>query len=128
MPSPHLAFFAFGYSFASTEVDMKRRTDSERRALVEEWRGSGVAAVEFCNRHGISRESLKRWKNRPGVGSGEIFMPVKVVESFDVPASNSCVIRVGEQVLIECREHTNERSLVKAIRAAVAACGPISVR
>ena len=107
---------------------MKQRTDAERKALVEEWRESSETAVEFCTRHGISRESLKRWKNRPGVGSGEIFMPVKVVESSDGPVANSCVIRVGEQVLIECGERTNERSLVKAIRAAVAACGPISER
>lgn len=65
---------------------------------------------------------------RPGVGSGEMFMPVAVVERIDNLTSKPCVIRVGEQVLIECGEHTNERSLAKAIRAAVAACGPISER
>ena len=32
---------------------MKQRTDTERRALVDEWQASGETAVEFCNRHGI---------------------------------------------------------------------------
>ncbi len=107
---------------------MKQRTDAERRALVQEWRASRDTAADFCNQHGISRESLKRWQHRPGVGSGEIFMPVAVVESIDNLTSKPCAIRVGEQVFIECGEHTSERNLAKAIRAAVVACGPISER
>ncbi len=47
---------------------MKQKTDEERRVLVEEWRSSGETISRFCRRKGISRESLMRWKRRPGVG------------------------------------------------------------
>ena len=74
MPSPHLAVLLWGCSVASTEVDVKQRTDAERRALVEAWRASEETAESFCERHGISRESLKRWRHRPGVGAGEYLL------------------------------------------------------
>ena len=59
---PHLAIFQRGYSVASTELDVKQRTDAERRAVVKAWGVSGETAEAFCRRHGISRESLKRWR------------------------------------------------------------------
>lgn len=93
--------------------------------MVEAWQVSGETVEAFCKRQGISRESLKRWRHRRGVGTGEAFMPVAVIRSPTAPATSPCVVLVGERIRIECGEHTDEGNLAKAIRAAVAACGQI---
>jgi len=116
-------------SVASTEVDVKQRTDKERREVVEAWRRSGETIERFCRHNAISPESLKRWRHRPGVlGTSASFLPVAVVQNYSKAYGNPCLIKVGDLVLIECGERTGEEILTKAIRAAVAACGPNSAR
>jgi hypothetical protein len=108
---------------------MKQKTDKERRALVEEWKSSFETMAGFCRRKGISTESLKRWKRRVGVGVPPSFLPVAVVGAMPVATDEEpCRILVGGRFIVECRERSSERIVEKALRAAVAACGPISVR
>ena len=108
---------------------MKQKTDKERRALVEEWETSVETLAGFCRRKGISTESLKRWKRRVGVRMPPSFLPVAVVGELAVAAEEEpCRILVGGRFIVECRERSSERSVEKALRAAVAACGPISAR
>lgn len=108
---------------------MRQRTDAERRAVVEAWRVSGQTIEQFCRGNGISPESLMRWRNRPGVlGIGDAFLPVAVVSGTEATRGELCLIRVGDLVFIECGEHTDDRALTKAIRVAVATCGPNSGR
>lgn len=104
---------------------MKQRTDEERRAVVAAWQASGETAEIFCKQQGISYESLKRWRYRPGVSAVESFLPVALVPSAGASARSSSQVMISEQTRIECNEHTDEVTLAKAIRAAVAACGRI---
>jgi len=93
--------------------------------VVEAWQASGQTIEQFCRGNGISPESLMRWRHRPGVlGTGDAFLPVAVVSGIEAARCESCMLRVGDLVFIECGERTDERALAKAIRAAVAACGP----
>jgi transposase-like protein len=114
-------------SVASTEVDVKQRTDEERRAVVEEWKVSGETIESFCKRQGISRDSLARWRHSAWTGM-EPFLPVAVAQGSTNAATSVCEVLVGEHVRIECSERTSEQNLAKAIRAAVTACGPTLVR
>jgi hypothetical protein len=38
------------------------RDESERRAEVLRWRSSGLSATRYCATHGISLQSLRRWR------------------------------------------------------------------
>jgi hypothetical protein len=53
------------------------------------------------------------------------FLPVAVVGVGPIlPDEEPCRILVGGLFVVECRERSGERSIEKALRAAVAACGP----
>jgi transposase-like protein len=102
---------------------VKQRTDEERRALLAAWRASGDTAKSFCRQHGISYESMNRWRRRPGVGATQSFLPVALRPDKNASARSSCEIVISEQVRIECYANTDTVALEKAIRAAVTACG-----
>jgi hypothetical protein len=38
------------------------RDESERRAEVARWHASGQTAAAYCASHGVSEESLRRWR------------------------------------------------------------------
>ena len=108
---------------------MKQKTDKERLAMVEEWQASAETMAEFCRQKRISTESLKRWKRRMGVGVPPSFLPVAIVGDMAVSCEEEpCRILVGGRFIVECRERSSERSVEKALRAAVAACGLMSAR
>jgi hypothetical protein len=49
-----------------------RRSRDEGRALVEQWRESGLRPAEFCRTRGIAEHRLHYWKRRlQGDGEGE---------------------------------------------------------
>ena len=57
------------------------------------------------------------------------FLAVAVAGGMAVVTEEEpCRILVGGRFIVECRERSSERSVEKALRAAVAACGPISAR
>lgn len=105
-----------------------RRNEEERRKLVGEWKQSGTGIATFCEENGISRSAFKRWQAELGNGDGadERFLPV-VVRAVPAQGISPCRIRVGP-VVIECEDGTSGHAVEMAIRAAVAACGPMSVR
>jgi hypothetical protein len=39
------------------------RDESERRDEVARWRASGQSAAAYCASHGMSEQSLRRWRN-----------------------------------------------------------------
>lgn len=45
---------------------MVKRTDEERRALLEEWRGSGMNTAAWCKGKGICLSTFNLWKRRYG--------------------------------------------------------------
>jgi hypothetical protein len=110
---------------------MERRSIAERRALVEEWQASGESIRAFCARKRLSFDSFKRWKRADfrDEETPAVFLPVAVKAYASCKSiSAACTIWVGDRVTIECDETTNLKALELAIRAAVAACGPISIR
>jgi hypothetical protein len=110
---------------------MERRSIAERRAIIEEWRASGESIKAFCARKKLSFDSFKRWK-RSDLGDMEtpaVFLPVAVKAYANYkPISEICTIKIRDIITIECDETTNVKALEQAIRAAVTACGPISMR
>ena len=42
----------------------KRRTAAEWRAIVEAFEASGVSALAFCQREGLSRAAFTRWRQQ----------------------------------------------------------------
>jgi len=107
-------------------VKQVRRNEEERRRLVGEWRESGTSIATFCEGNGISSSSFKRWLAELGRGCDVegSFLPV-VVRTDVVQEGAPCKIRVGGFVVIECDGRTNGQAVETAIRAAVAACGPM---
>ena len=103
-----------------------RRNEEERRRLVSEWRESGTSIATFCEGNGISSSSFKRWQAEFGKGCDveESFLPV-VVRTDVAQGGVPCKIRIGGFVVIECDGETSGQAVETAIRAAVAACGPM---
>jgi transposase-like protein len=103
-----------------------RHSEEERRRIVGEWRHSGQGIIEFCESQGIAYRSFKRWQAEQGelADSGGAFLPVLVSPG---PARHAapCRIRVGDVVVIECESESSAIAVETAIRAAVAACGPM---
>ena len=64
----------------------KRRTADEGRALVEEFRASGVNTEEFLRKKKICRSTLERWLARFPPGSESPFLPVTISPEFSCPA------------------------------------------
>lgn len=57
------------------------RVESERRAEVARWRTSGQSAAAYCASHGISGESLRRWRKefeRPRSSTAPAFVRVEL--------------------------------------------------
>jgi hypothetical protein len=52
-------------------VRRRRRGATAWRALLERFEASGLTAVQFCEREGISSKSLYRWRSRLS-GAGEL--------------------------------------------------------
>jgi len=103
-----------------------RHNEEERRRILGEWRHSGQDIVAFCQSHGIPHRSFKRWQAEQGdrPEGGEAFLPV-LIGPGSISCALPCRIRVGEVVVIECGPETSGAAVETAIRAAVAACGPM---
>jgi hypothetical protein len=107
-------------------VKQVRHCEEERRQIVSEWRQSGQGIMAFCEARGIPYRSFKRWQAEQGEGSesSEAFLPVLFSPKVR-GREGSCRIRVGDFVVIECDDGTSVVAVETAIRAAVAACGPM---
>lgn len=106
-----------------------RRNLAERAALLEEWRLSGETIRAFCERNELSFDSFKRWKRKAQEITEEQmrFLPVVIgTERKESRHDAPCRIMIGGAVVVECGEQTSQEALERAIRAAVAVCGPTS--
>jgi hypothetical protein len=107
------------------------RTAAQGRALVEQWRQSGLSVSEFCRRHAVGAHVLRYWLSRtaePGgtAATGEAFYVVSApgAESAEIgAASMSGRDRAGGAVIVVLPAVTPEqlmrtlRGLLEEVRA-----------
>jgi hypothetical protein len=55
----------------------KHRSEAERRQEVARWRASGLSVMSYCSAHGMSAESLRRWREEAD-GRGAVRAPAFV--------------------------------------------------
>ena len=70
------------------------RDESERRAEVLRWRASGLSATRYCAAHGVSLQSLRRWRKEVDgePAHGPRFVRVEVVRR---PSKAGLTVAVG---------------------------------
>jgi transposase-like protein len=99
------------------------RSAAQGRALVEQWRQSGLSVSEFCRRQGVGAHVLRYWLLRdakPGLtaATGDAFYVVSApsAESTEsAPASMGLGSRAGGAVVIVLPTTTSEQ-LVRTLR------------
>lgn len=64
----------------------RRRTREHWRRLVEDWPGSGLTQVQFCERHRISVASLHRWR--------EVFRQDSGIDAVEADAQADGLVRL----------------------------------
>jgi len=107
---------------------MKRHSTKEQIDLITAWQSSGESIEAFCRRHTISVSSFMRWKRTVPVetDTAERFLPVTISDRRnDEVTGQSCRIRVGEYITIDCDERSDPRAIERALSAAVRVCGLI---
>jgi transposase-like protein len=84
---------------------MRRYSESERRQIVRDFERSGLSAVEFCRRRGVSTVTLGQWRKRFAGGAraaeraGASWLPVVITGGEGVPSpAKRCayVMSVGD--------------------------------
>ena len=79
-----------------------RRSESEWRALLEQWRSSGQGLREFCREQQIQISSFQRWRARlastPVAGEFVSVTPAQtpaspIPWSFELVLPNGCMLR-----------------------------------
>lgn len=68
----------------------KIRTESEKRALVRDWRCSGLSAKEFGSRRRVSESSLHRW--HAALGSAVSSCSDAVPSAVETPSGRFVVV------------------------------------
>ena len=71
------------------------RDESERRAEVSRWHASGESVAAYCARHGMSEESLRRWRKEAERGSSTAPPKFLRVEMVRRPAQAGLTLEVG---------------------------------
>jgi len=94
------------------------------RALVEAWRGSGLAPAEFARRQGVSAQLLRYWRLRfpEATGFTEIPAPTTAAISRSTGDPPTMVVEVGPL----CRVHVKagfDPALLRAVVAALSYAG-----
>jgi len=95
---------------------MRRRTAEERRAIVAEYRSSGLTQEAFARRHRIPVGTLRSWIYRDE-DVQEARQDRFVEISGPVAAGPEIVLRVGEQVVLELAELPAPEYVVELVRA-----------
>ena len=105
----------------STMVRRPRRTATEWRAEVGQWKASGLSAPEYAAQHGLHAGTLQCWGSKLGLSGGsdrrrrpvgkrgrgaarpEVFLPVVVTDEGPRSASRTQGCLQAEIVLISGR-------------------------
>ena len=88
---------------------MARRSVEEKRRLLAAWEASGLGKAAFARKHGLSPNSLYRWKKALGPAG---FVEVQVAR---VPAA--LVVHVRDHVRIEVPADFDARALRRLVDA-----------
>ena len=94
---------------------MKRRTPEERRAIVAEYRKSGLTQEAFARRRRIPVGTLRSWIYRHDAQGARQDRFIEI--SGPVTAGPEIVLRVGEQVALELTELPSPEYVAELLRA-----------
>jgi len=83
---------------------MRRRTAEERRAIVTEFRGSGLTQETFARRRRISVGTLRSWIYRDDEVEERREERFVEISGAAVVAGPEVVLRIGDQVVVELGE------------------------
>ena len=84
----------------------QRRSDEEKRSLLEAWRASGLSAREFSRREGLQQTSLWRWNRAPGQVAVEARKPKTSITFAPVHVAMAAKSRLlEERVVVEVVVH-----------------------
>ena len=72
------------------------RDESERRQEVARWRASGQSVAAYCASHGMSEESLRRWRKEVERRSSSRAVEFVRVEVARRPAVRVLTLEVGQ--------------------------------
>lgn len=96
-----------------------RRTERQWRELVAAWKASGKSKQAWCGEHGVSYESLRRWKKRLRQSDGNPPLVQLLREPIVLPAETPLRIRVTREGELEITGAISEeiiRSLLRFMR------------
>jgi transposase-like protein len=82
------------------ENPSKRRSRKERRAIISEYRESGLSQQEFCTREGLNLSTFKYWLQDRGEGSSFSKLSVSTPPaecSIELSMPNGIVLRIRGQ-------------------------------
>lgn len=97
-----------------------RRTDDEWNALVTEFESSGLTQAAFCEQRGVSVYSFRRHYQRSAQFAGKRRRRQRTAfTELMLPRTTAplvTVVRVGEQVRIECHPQMDVASIARLVR------------
>ena len=74
----------------------KRWTEDEAKAVLDEWKQSGLSGAEFARQHDLVPQRLYWWRERLGESESATFLPV-------VLRPEAALTALGSRVLITSR-------------------------
>ena len=88
------------------------------RALLGEWKESGLSQREFCRRRGISFSKFHYWRHKMTRGAGESRPMVRVADSAAVAEKSGSAIRIriDERFVVEGCEAAEPMVLERVLR------------
>ena len=96
-------------------------------ALIAEQSRSGETIGAFCASKGLAVSSFMRWQKNLGQCSDgyerAAFVPIRITNDKPRTEAGPCIIRIGADVSIECREDTPQAFLELTLQTVLRACG-----
>lgn len=108
-----------------------RRGESSGRALVRDWKASGLSQAAFARRRGISAQRLGYWRLRLGqlppeaAPTDSIFVEIPEVTSFGPAGIGHVVVELRDGVRVRVERGFDPellRAVVASLLAAVTPC------
>ena len=104
-----------------------RTSRAMQAALIAEQSRSGETIGTFCANRGLTVSSFMRWQKNLGPANDNAepaaFVPVRVTSAKPRTQTGLCIIRIGADVAIECREDTPTAILEQVLQTVLRACG-----
>ncbi len=104
-----------------------RTSRAMQAAFIAEQIGSGETIGAFCSNRGLAVSSFLRWQKNLGHPNDNTeratFVPVRITSGKPRTQTGLCIIRIGADVSIECREDTPQAFLELILQTVLRACG-----